>query len=156
MALEEETCLEDELLMLCWLLWEDTELGRPCWNRRKFNALAQSNKPTINTQYNVCCGPRNPIFPPYLVGVRHGLAHAARPSLGHGGDAVGGQRFLLAVSSVLRLHHGVGPVLLLLLLLLLAASSVGKIGTTTAGLDGTRGGEQEVDRGRQAKEGHCK
>lgn len=31
MALEEETCLlEEELLMLCWLLWEDTELGRPC------------------------------------------------------------------------------------------------------------------------------
>lgn len=30
-ALEEETCLlEVELLMLCWLLWEDTELGRPC------------------------------------------------------------------------------------------------------------------------------
>lgn len=31
-ALEEETCLlEDELLMLCWLLWEDTELGRTWW-----------------------------------------------------------------------------------------------------------------------------
>lgn len=29
-ALEEMCLLEDELLMLCWLLWEDTELGRPC------------------------------------------------------------------------------------------------------------------------------
>lgn len=45
MALEEETCLlEDELLMLCWLLWDDTELGRPCWRkteRGSVNAFEQ-------------------------------------------------------------------------------------------------------------------
>lgn len=80
----------------------------------------------------------NLISPPYLVGVRHRLA-AHATALGHGGDAVGGQRFLLAMSSMLRLHHGVSTVLLLLLLLLLlTARSGGEIGTTTARLDGRR------------------
>lgn len=41
-ALEEETCLlEVELLMLCWLLWEDTELGRPWWNTHTKNKKNQ-------------------------------------------------------------------------------------------------------------------
>lgn len=63
------------------------------------------------------------------MGVRHWLAaHTAW----HRGDAVGGQRVLLAVSSVL--HHGVSIVLLLLLLLLLTARIRGEI-ATAAGLD---------------------
>lgn len=79
----------------------------------------------------------NLISPPYLVGVRHRLAgHTATlSSLGHGGDAVGRQRFLLAVSSMLWLHHG-GSIVLLLLLLLLTARSCSEIGATTGRLDG--------------------
>lgn len=88
--------------------------------------------------------------------VRHRLAaHAALPSLGHGGDAVRGQRFLLAVSSVLRLHHGVSIVLLLLLLL--TAGSVGEIGTSAARLDGRRKESRRVDREKDRREeGFCK
>lgn len=69
------------------------------------------------------------------MGVRHRLA-AHTSSLGHGRDAVGGQRLLLAVSSVLQLHRGVSTVLLLLLLL--TARCIGEIGTTTARLGGRR------------------
>lgn len=56
-------------------------------------------------------------------------------ALGHGRDAVGGQRLLLAVSPMLRLHHRVRTVLLLLLL---TARRIGEIGTPTARLGGRR------------------
>lgn len=134
MALDEEMCLlEDELLMLCWLLWEDTELGRPCWERQELTALVHNNIAIDMMMHSIWS---------YLVVVRHGLAsHAgALPSLGHGRDAVGGQRVLLAMSSMWRLHHGVSTILLLLLLLLLlTAWRTGKIGTTNPGLKEGRG-----------------
>lgn len=48
-TLEEETCLlAVELLMLCWLLWEDTELGRPCWNIETINTPPQSSYKAIS------------------------------------------------------------------------------------------------------------
>lgn len=88
--------------------------------------------------------PHSVIFHPYLVGVRHRLAaHAtALSSLRHRGHAVGGERFLLAVSSMLWLHHGVGIVLLLLLL---TSRGGGEIRTTTTRLEG-RGGGTKTDR----------
>lgn len=51
---------------------------------------------------------------------------------------MGGQRVLLAVAGVRRLHHGVGAVLLLLL-----AASVG--GVTTAGAAGLEEEEEEEE-----------
>ncbi|TNN49030.1 hypothetical protein EYF80_040792 [Liparis tanakae] len=71
---------------------------------------------------------------------------AGHAPLGHGGDAVGGQRVLLAVAGVRRLHHGVGVgvgAVLLLLLLLLLAASVG--GVTTAGAAGLEEEEEEEE-----------
>lgn len=124
--------LEDELLMLCWLLCEDTELGRTCWD-------AQTSAPGRSGAAHRWC-----LFAPYLVGVRHRLAgHAGSlPALRYCRDAVGGQSVLLGVSSMLGLHHG-GSIVLLLLLLVLLTAGVGRE-TTTARLDGgRRGGEKE-------------
>lgn len=82
------------------------------------------------------------IYLSYLVGVRHRLA-GHTTALRHWGHAVGGERFLLAVSSVLRLHHGVGIVLLLLLL---TSRGSGEIRAATTRLEGRMGAPREKRR----------
>lgn len=128
--------------MFCWLPWEDTELGRPCWDTKKARRKRrqqQSYEETIAHQSSSWH---------YLVGVRHRLtSHAPTlPSLGHRWDAVRGERFRLAVSAM-RLHHGVSVILLLLLLLLLATRCSWEVGAATAGLDGSKGGRERHRKG---------
>lgn len=128
--------------MFCWLAWEDTELGRPCWDTKKARRKRQQQQ-----SYEETIAHQSSSWH-YLVGVRNRLtSHATTlPSLGHWWDAVRGERFRLAMSTM-RLHHRVSIILLLLLLLLLATRCSWEVGATTAGLDGSKGRRERHRKG---------